>query len=91
MLTDTENELIEPECSQCDARGYLLLPTLGHSRTGICNPPHPKIVAPLLPCFVQRAEGRSMSLDASAPHRMIQGASAFGTRLGRAMAPHNCR
>jgi hypothetical protein len=35
-------------------------------------------VAPLAPHFEQRAERRSMSLDASGPQRMISGAIAIG-------------
>jgi hypothetical protein len=39
---------------------------------GCCN------VAPLRPHFMQRADRRSMSLDVSAPHRMINGVTAIG-------------
>jgi hypothetical protein len=38
------------------------------------------IVAPLPPHRVHRADRRSMSLDASAPHRMMSGTSAAGER-----------
>jgi hypothetical protein len=38
------------------------------------------MVAPLPPHPVHRTERRSMSLEASGPHRMIQGASAVGAR-----------
>jgi hypothetical protein len=54
----------------------------GHPRTGACSPPHPGIwiVAPLPPQSVHRAERRNMSLEASAPHRMIHGVRAVGVR-----------
>jgi hypothetical protein len=35
-------------------------------------------VAPLAPHFEQRADRRSMSLDASGPHRITKGAIAVG-------------
>jgi hypothetical protein len=35
-------------------------------------------VAPLAPHFEQRADRRSMSLEASGPQRMISGAIAIG-------------
>jgi hypothetical protein len=36
--------------------------------------------APLRPQLVQRAEQRNMSLDASGPHRMINGTKVIGVR-----------
>jgi hypothetical protein len=43
------------------------------------------ITAPLRPHCEQRAQARSLSLDASMPHRIISGATAIG-----AMWPHPC-
>src|SRR5262249_6263493 len=50
--------------------------------TGASDPPHPTswITAHLPPHWPQRAERRSMSLEASAPHRLSHGARAVGAR-----------
>ena len=54
----------------------------GQPRTGASNPVHPAswITAHLPPNWPQRAERRSMSLEASAPHPMSHGARAVGAR-----------
>jgi len=65
---------------------------VSHPRTGVCNPPHPgiSIVAPLPLHWPQRAERRNISLEASAPHRMIHGVSAIGARCRqRAQITHS--
>ena len=53
---------------------------MDHGSKPTCSPIQPGCcsVAPLVPQMVHRADRRSLSLDVSAPQRMISGANAIG-------------
>jgi hypothetical protein len=59
---------------------------IGNGAKPICGSPQLgwTVIAPLPPQAEHRAHRRSLSLDASGPHRMMIGASAAGAACGQA-------